>query len=59
MSASLVAYILTAKEFPFGFSHEVALNAGIVTAIAITIYIISLVIKARGNLKQSYVKNSF
>ncbi len=56
MSASLVAYILTAKEFPFGFSHEIALNAGIVTAIAITIYIISLVIKARGNLKQSYVK---
>lgn len=51
MSASLVGYVLTAKEFPFGFSFHVALNAGIFTAIAISIYLVSLYIKLRKNLQ--------
>lgn len=42
MSASLVGYILTAKEFPFGLSHDIAVNSGIATAVVIMIYLIRL-----------------
>jgi len=42
ITASLVGYILTAKEFPFGFSHEVAVNSGVATAVAIMIYLVKL-----------------
>ncbi|WP_024955758.1 carbon starvation CstA family protein [Sulfurospirillum arcachonense] len=44
MSSSLVGYILTAKEFPFGLSHDIAVNSGIVTAIVIMIYLIKIAI---------------
>ncbi len=42
MSASLVGYILTAKVFPFGLSHSVALISGIITAVVILIYLFRL-----------------
>lgn len=42
ITASLVGYILTAKEFPFGLSHDVAVNSGLATAVAITIYLVKL-----------------
>jgi len=55
MSASLVGYILTAKEFPFGLSHAIAVNSGIATALVLMIFLIRLTIKR--NASPSYVKN--
>ncbi|NOX15028.1 MAG: carbon starvation protein A [Epsilonproteobacteria bacterium] len=52
MSASLVGYILTAKVFPFGLSHSIALESGIATAIVILIYLFRLEsLKIRGKIK--------
>lgn len=49
MSASIVGYILTAKEFPFELGHDIAVNSGIATAVAIMIYLIRLGFKAKGS----------
>ena len=42
MSGSIVGYILTAKEFPFGLSQQTAIIAGSLTALAILFYLIRL-----------------
>lgn len=42
ITASLVGYLLTAKEFPFGLSHDVAVNSGFATAAVIMIYLVRL-----------------
>ena len=42
ITASLVGYVLTAKEFPFGLSHDIAVNSGIATAVVIMIYLVKL-----------------
>lgn len=44
MSASLVGYVLTAKEFPFELSHDIAVNSGFATAFVIMIFLIRLTI---------------
>jgi hypothetical protein len=40
MSASVVGYVLTAKEFPFGLSQNTAFIAGGLTALAILFYLV-------------------
>ena len=47
MSASLVGYVLTAKEFPFDFSHDIALYSGVVTAVCLLVYLVVLLLKFR------------
>lgn len=47
MSASVVGYILTAKVFPFGLSHQVALDSGYITALIVFLYLVNLTIKER------------
>ena len=42
MSASVVGYVLTAKEFPFEFSQQTAFIAGGLAALAILFYLIRL-----------------
>ncbi|MBW2185358.1 MAG: carbon starvation protein A [Deltaproteobacteria bacterium] len=42
MTASLVGYILTAKEFPFGLSQEIAVNSGFLTAAAAMLLLIKM-----------------
>ncbi len=42
MSASVVGYVLTAKEFPFEISQQIAFIAGALTALAILFYLIRL-----------------
>ncbi|WP_331774667.1 carbon starvation CstA family protein [Sulfurospirillum sp. 1612] len=42
MSASIVGYVLTAKVFPFGLSHTVALNSGYATGLAVFAVLIML-----------------
>ena len=42
MSGSIVGYILTAKEFPLHLSHQTALIAGSLTALAILFYLVKL-----------------
>jgi carbon starvation protein CstA len=47
MSASVVGYVLTAKEFPFELSQQVAFISGGLTALAILFYLIHLAINRR------------
>jgi carbon starvation protein CstA len=47
MSASIVGYILTAKVFPFGLSHTVAVNSGIATALAVFLFLVKLSFSAK------------
>ncbi len=47
MSASVVGYVLTAKEFPFGFSQQTAFIAGGLTALAIFFYLIKMVMQQK------------
>jgi len=42
MSASVVGYVLTAKEFPFELSQTTAFIAGGLTALGILFYLIKL-----------------
>jgi carbon starvation protein CstA len=42
ITSSLVGYILTAKEFPFGLSHGVAVNSGLAAAVVILAFLIKL-----------------
>ncbi len=42
MSGSIIGYILTAKEFPFGLSQQTAIIAGSLTALAILFYLVRL-----------------
>jgi carbon starvation protein CstA len=46
MSGSVVGYILTAKEFPFGLDTNIAIIAGIITVLAIFAYLLKLTKKA-------------
>jgi len=57
MSASIVGYILTAKVFPFGLSHQVALNSGYATALAAFIFLIWLS-RREAKLKPQYETNT-
>jgi carbon starvation protein CstA len=47
MSASIVGYILTANVFPFGLSHEVAINSGIATALAVFLFLVKLTFSSK------------
>lgn len=47
MSASIVGYILTAKVFPFGLGHEIALYSGIATAIVAFLILVKLSFSAK------------
>ena len=40
MSASVVGYVLTAKEFPFGLSQQTAFISGGLVALGILFYLI-------------------
>jgi uncharacterized integral membrane protein len=40
MSASVVGYLLTAKEFPLGLSQQTAFIVGSLTALGILFYLI-------------------
>lgn len=51
MSASVVGYILTAKVFPFGLSHQVALDSGYVTALVVFLYLVNLALKEKKNIR--------
>ena len=42
LTGTLVGYVLTAKEFPFGLSHSIAVNSGLVTGIVIFIFVLKL-----------------
>lgn len=42
LSGTLVGYVLTAKEFPFGLSNSIAMNSGIATSLAILIFMFRL-----------------
>ena len=42
MSASVVGYVLTAKEFPFELSQQIAFISGCLTALALLFYLIRL-----------------
>ncbi len=42
LTGTLVGYILTASEFPFGLSHSIAVNSGIATGLAVFIFLLKL-----------------
>jgi carbon starvation protein CstA len=47
MSASVVGYVLTAKEFPFGFSQQTAFISGGLVALGILFYLIRVATKRK------------
>ena len=56
MTSSLVGYILTAKEFPFGLGHDVAVNSGLATAVVVLIFMVRLEFSKRRRLQAVYAK---